>query len=375
MTTTTGPVTSVARNQPSSSWLSPDSSQWIRGPFYDAVFFCALWWVPVSVLILGTTGALASALFFILYHLFIRVPHFAATANFTYLYQANQAYYREHWIRYLAVPAAIVAAYAVRPWFDSRSAYNNVLLSVATIWGMQHIAAQNFGVLSLYRGRSSARADSRLRSIEKAVFYELMALAIFESILRLWISVPSSIIRGGYWAIRLAVVATCVGYVARIWARRHVAPVSVPALLYFATAVSVMVPWPIYQRLPVAQGADAFFYIFNGQHCLAYLGLVFHMSSNRQRAGRPFGSWVEGGASFARFYLKLAVGASVLCAVAGYVWLRNSLPFDVASGYEALRVLDGIFVAHYYLESNTWRFSNPHNRAVVLPLLKGFAQS
>jgi hypothetical protein len=51
--------------------------------------------------------------------------------------------------------------------------------------------------------------------------------------------------------------------------------------------------------------------------------------------------------------------------------LRSALPFDVNSGYQALTILDGIFVAHYYLESNTWRFSNPHNRAVVLPFLKG----
>jgi hypothetical protein len=168
MTSMPGSVTSVAAERPSSSWLSLNSSQWIRGPVYDAVFFCALWWVPVSVLILGTTTAMASAVFFILYHLFIRVPHFAATANFTYFYQANREYCREHWIRYLAVPVAIVAAYTARPWFESRSIYNHLLLSVATIWGMQHIAAQNFGVLSLYRGRSAARADSHLRSLEKA---------------------------------------------------------------------------------------------------------------------------------------------------------------------------------------------------------------
>jgi hypothetical protein len=368
----TGSATAVASGRSSGSWLSVDSSQWIRGPVYDVIFFCALWWVPVSVLILGTTTAMASALFFILYHLFIRVPHFAATANFTYLYQANRAYYREHWFRYLAMPVVIVAAYAARPWFDSRSLYNNVLLSIATIWGMQHIAAQNFGVLSLYRGRSAAKADGRLRSIEKAVFYELMALAVFESVLRLWWPVPNSVIRAGYWAIRLAVVLTCVAYVARIWARRSITPVSIPALLYFATAVSVMVPWPVYKRMPIP-GAGAFFYVFNGQHCLAYLGLVFHMTSNRQRRGQPFTSWLEGSTSFARFYSKVAIGAIALCAVAGYVWFYRALPFDVNSGYQALTVLDGVFVAHYYLESNTWRFSNPHNRAVVLPLLKGLA--
>jgi hypothetical protein len=209
-----------------------------------------------------------------------------------------------------------------------------------------------------------------LRSLEKAVFFELMALAVFESVLRLWWSVPDSLIRSGYWAIRLAVVLTCGAYVARIWTRRAVAPVSIPALLYFATAVSVMVPWPIYKRLPQV-GAGAFFYVFNGQHCLAYLGLVFHMSSNRQREWRRFASWAEGSTSFARFYIKLAIGATALCAVAGFVWLRSALPFDVNSGYQALTILDGIFVAHYYLESNTWRFSNPHNRAVVLPFLKG----
>ena len=270
-------MTSVAAERSSSSWLSLNSSQWIRGPVYDAVFFCALWRVPVSVLILGTTTAMASAVFFILYHLFIRVPHFAATANFTYFYQANREYDREHWIRYMAVPVVIVAAYAARPWFESRSIYNNLLLSVATIWGMQHIAAQNFGVLeSLSRtfgGESRqplaiARKGCVLRTDGPRGLRVRAAVVVVRARF-----INSQRVR---WVIRLAVVLTCGAYVARIWTRRAVAPVSIPALLYFATAVSVMVPWPIYKRLPQV-GAGAFFYVFNGQHCLAYLGLVFHM--------------------------------------------------------------------------------------------------
>jgi hypothetical protein len=68
----------------------------------------------------------------------------------------------------------------------------------------------------------------------------------------------------------------------------------------------------------------------------------------------------------------LAVGAAALLAVAGYGYLRSngSFPSDVPSSLQAVTMLDGIFVAHYYLESLTWKFSNAHNRAVVLPLLK-----
>ena len=40
-----------------------------------------------------------------------------------------------------------------------------------------------------------------------------------------------------------------------------------------------MVYWPAYNRFGTRIAGDvAFFYVFNGQHCLAYLGLLFHMA-------------------------------------------------------------------------------------------------
>jgi hypothetical protein len=184
--------------------------QWIRNPQYDLVFFCALWWLPLSLLIFGATATVGTAVFFLLYHIFIRVPHFAATANFTYLYEGNREYYRENWVKYFAVPILILLAYGARPWLRSYTLYSTVLLTIATVWGMQHIALQNYGILSLYRTRSKARADALLPKLERAVFYELMLLAVFGAVLRLWFPAAGleNLLRDGSWAIGTVPVGT-----------------------------------------------------------------------------------------------------------------------------------------------------------------------
>jgi hypothetical protein len=347
---------------------------WIRNPAYDVVFFCAIWWVPLSLMLFGMSATAGTGAFFLLYHLLIRVPHFAATLNFTYLYKDNREYYRENWVKYFVVPIAILVAYGVRPLLHSYSFYRTLLATIASLWGMQHIALQNYGILSLYRGRSLARADAILPKLERAVFYELMLLAVFGVIVRLWF--PSAeiepLLHRISWGIAVALIVTCAAYFARIWMRRKITPVSIPGLLYFATAVSVMVYWPAYDRFgPRIAGDMAFFYVFNGQHCLAYLGLLFHMTSNKQRMQREYASLREGGAGFLKFYTPLAVAAATLLGAAVYRYSRGyGLPgLDVRSANNAMGILDGIFVSHYYIESLTWRFSNPHNRAVVLPLL------
>ncbi|HZQ91937.1 MAG TPA: hypothetical protein VFA60_09110 [Terriglobales bacterium] len=349
--------------------------QWIRNPAYDLFFFCALWWVPVSLLVFRSTLVGSTVAFFIIYHIFIRTPHFAATLNFTYLYEPNHQYYRTHWMRYFALPVLILVAYGLRPWFDAQSFYSRVLITVATIWGMQHIAMQNYGVLSLYRTRSAARADTLLPTLEKTIFHELMTLAIFEGVLRLWLPAQTLdpwLMRLA-WGLRGLFVLTCVAYGARLWMRRRISPPSIPGILYFLTAISVMIYWPVYNRLgPGTTGSNAYFYVFNGQHCLAYLGLLFHMTSNRELSNRPFATLTHAGYGLAKFYAPLAIGAALMIGFAlwRYNWTQGAMPLNVTSGFQAIAVLDGVFVAHYYLESNTWKFSQPHNREVLLPLLK-----
>jgi hypothetical protein len=347
---------------------------WIRNPAYDVVFFCAIWWLPLSLMLFGMSATAGTAAFFLLYHLLIRIPHFAATLNFTYLYKDNHEYYRKNWAKYVLVPLVILAAYGVRSRLHSYSLYGTVLVTIMTIWGMQHIAFQIYGILSLYRGRSQARADALLPKIERAIFYELMLLAVFGGIVRLWFpgAAIEPLLHRVSWGISVALIVTCGTYFARIWLRRKTTPVSIPGLLYFATAVSVMVYWPVYDRFGSRIAGDmAFFYVFNGQHCLAYLGLLFHMTSNKQRLQREYGSLRDGGAGFLKFYTPLAVAAAALLGIAIYRYSRayGLSGLDVRYTNNAIGVLDGIFVVHYYIESLTWKFSNPHNRAVVLPLL------
>ena len=92
------------------------ASPWIVGPAYDMAFFSTVWLPPLLVLGVGSFAGLeVGAGFFVLwiYHLFIRLPHFGAMFRVTYLRPGQLPHYRQHWVRYFAIPLLILVLYAV----------------------------------------------------------------------------------------------------------------------------------------------------------------------------------------------------------------------------------------------------------------------
>lgn len=342
-------------------------SQWIRTPFYDLLFFSALWWLPACmVAYLGARSmAYGAAAFFIVYHVLLRLPHFMATMKTTYLNPDNERYYREHWLKYFVIPALIMFVYAVGSTAGADSTFKKALVTLSTCWGLQHISFQNYGILGIYGSRAGATGNERARRLMKAMFYMLFAAAAFEGVIRIWLSghLAESTITIASRLVRLASLLSVLAYVSELTRVRKSHPISAPGLLFLLSAVGSTIYWPFYNSFGgVEQGSRIFFYVFNGHHCLCYLGLTFLMDCNKRQGSsgeRPFDGGVR---PYVKFLLPLII---VSVALMGGGWVLSSEGL-----FGSLGVLEGIFVAHYYIESNHWKFSDPHLRKTVLPLLR-----
>lgn len=341
-------------------------SAWIVGPGYDLLFFSTIWLPPLLVLAsMQFTTGMSTAFFTIwVYHLFVRLPHFAATAHVTYLRKEQRAYFREHWIQYYVVPGLILLVYSlvlVRPalypsWFQ------NLLMTTASLWGFHHIAMQNFGILQLYNGRSSQKVSRAAAKLEKAIYYAIFAGLYIEG----WTSqivswIDPSVIQALAGLPKLIVNNVLISLIGIELTRRLMTQtLFFPATLYFLISVVVMFPWPFYSQLP----SGCWFLVFNGHHSVSYLGLVFVMHWNEKHPTEKL-TTSQAAIQYARYFLPLTLMSFVaILATVMYSNLVSSV-IDVE-----IRVLTGVFVVHYYLESQVWRFSRKHNRELTLPLLK-----
>lgn len=354
--------------QPSSSLsesLKHRTSSWIVNPAYDLMFFSTVWLPPLLVLASVRLSEAMSAVAFTIwiYHLFVRLPHFAATVHVTYRRKEQRDYYREHWIQFYVVPAVILLIYGAllfRPpvypeWL------RDLLVAVASLWGYQHIAMQNFGILQLYNSRAHLRPTLNAVRIEKAIYYCIVVgiyVDAWTGRALTWIDPGFS---GSVSGMGQVVVDNILLWLIGIELFRRFATrmLATPATLYLLTSIAVMYRWPFYDQLP----GGCWFLVFNGHHSIAYLGLVFLMRWNELHPTVPL-TFSKAVVVYARFLVPLILTsfAALLMTMAYSKLTDGAFVADIWA-------LTGVFVVHYYLESRVWRFSIKHNRDTTLYLL------
>jgi hypothetical protein len=358
----------------------PAQNPWIRSPGYDLIFFSTLWLAPILLalfygLVGVGVGVIAIAL---LYHAILRLPHFIATFRLTYANPANWKHYRERWVLYFVVPPVILVVCALPSLLGHRSLplYRELVAVAAGVWGIQHVGMQNYGILSLYRRRANLTPDPEGAALEKRILHVLIIAAGAGIVGSLFgtgeaVRVGIDCARLSLYAAAAALVTWYLARAARAWRQ----PITTwPAVLYFLTALAVMVRWPFYDQLATpGLRTGMFFFVFNGHHCLAYLGLLFMMDCNKREAGRPvFMGWRDGARQFATYVAPL-VGVSLLAlwATTGAFTMSGLQAITTEKTLDrALGLFTGTFVVHYYIEALSWRFSNAYNRKTVLPLLR-----
>lgn len=345
---------------------APAPSPWIVSRGYDLAFFSTIWVPPLLVFAALREGGEIGVGFFSIwvYHLFIRLPHFAATMNATYLRRDERRYYREHWVLYYLVPAVILIVYGLLlmrpPLYPAPLA--RVLLGFAGLWGFHHISMQNYGILQLYHSRDRTCFDPAASRVEKIIFNAIVVCIFFNgaaSDALSWSddSIVAWTFSWGRYFFNGSLIALILFDLFRRASRGSLRS---PGTLYFLVSLVVMYRWPLYDRLP----EGCWFLVFNGHHSIAYLGLVFLMHWNATRRDTPL-TLSSGVRAYARYLVPLVlISLAALLATAAYTSLTTSR-FEVN-----LQSLTGFFVIHYYLESLVWKFSRKHNREATLPLLK-----
>jgi|GEM_PF-4469794 len=342
---------------------------WICNPYYDLSFFSLIWWIPFCIgCFFGIAPYVGLGLFFILYHVLIRLPHFVATFPVTYLRQENWNHYRQHWIRYGLNPLIIMALYFHFGTSPNDGWISRVLATITIIWGLQHIAFQNYGILQIYHSRNGTFRPS-LKRIETWIFALLVVpAAILHDVVRLWW--PNLISHSALNLILLVqytiFAALGVAYARELRGIKNWQP----AVLFLISSVATMTYWPIYDRVP-AISMSLFFYMFNGQHCLSYVGLTNYMLAGRRDRRNATAIGLTVSSTF--IYVGLLVLASGM-AVAFYLWqnpryLQNEF-VSADRRYRLFGSFEGFFVAHYYLESIAWKFKDVHARNNMFSLVQ-----
>ena len=360
------PVAEIKRNH---NFLS--SLPWIYGPGYDIFFFSPIWWLPVCAAAFIWVGPwVGMGLFFVLYHVVIRLPHFMATLPVTYMRKENWQYYLSNWVKYIAVPVGLLAVYFFFGDLSDHRWSSLLLLNISLIWGLQHIAFQNYGILQVYHARGGLK-DSGSSLLEKAIYFFVFLGSIVPmgqaDKFRLfyptnsfdWLMISRSI-QMSFLTILFAI------YLLRAY---RAGRKSIPGILFLVTSVAAMIYWPFYEWSGDRfLGLSFFFYMYNAQHCLSYIGLVGYMRE-RRRLNRNLEAKLFSVPRVLGFALILiAISAAVIYTL--LLLQPGSLLQELKNNQSRLFAgLEGFYVVHYYLESISWRYKIAHNRENMFSLL------
>jgi hypothetical protein len=285
--------------------------------------------------------------------------------------RTHHRYYRQHWIRYGVIPFAIWALYVTVGFGDHPSISSHILLIVFVAWGLEHIAFQHYGILQVYHARQGIYNMTSNR-LERLVFTLIVLSATLLSALQIPLISPwLSGLTLNQWVILQSTILAILIAISIFHAL--IVKQNRAAIIYFIVAAASMTYWPIYQSLGGTTSSWVlFFVIYDGIHCISYLGLVYYMNESQRLKHEQSGLF-----SIRRmilFWGPLAgLSSALLLAIMIYhhtiSWPVTEWSSSLNQGY-ILGALQGFFMVHYYLESICWCYRDPHIRDTNFALLK-----
>jgi len=371
--------------------------RWVRGPLWDLFWLHGgLWLAPLAVaLSIGWTDpgdSPAHIAYLVLAALFWIGHRFSSTwlAWFTTAYADTR---RAQPLRFYVVPAVVMALTAVVVLAPEGILPGTWMQRVIVLGGADyllvtyHFAAQHFGVLSLYRSRSTRTAPARVRTLDRVFALTvgggvIIAAELVQGATTLpdtWlgplahgpdlapIRVPVAVVTLALTALQLAV------------ARRHTP--GLPRVLYILGLAAMAL---------AALFAHPFVYLFcwTTQHWLAAVGLAGIVAEGEPTppASRPFLRVFHAIHRIpGRFLLVLALLSALsmpLYEVEASGGPSDRPAFDVLDAALGgiltapltLQLLTALGLAtaflHYLLDRAVWRFSDPAVRRAAAPLLR-----
>ena len=305
------------------------------------------------------------------YSVTVGVTHFWIT-GFVYLDARNLRYFNastRNRLVYFAAPLAIfiaMDALAVSGLRARHRALDTVVFQLVMVANFLHVSRQSFGVLQLFKEARGGPFPEALRTVESGFF---LGLAVLQA---------ETLLLGGHYVagdVGVRVTSALVSGLCAIAAVLHVAALRAAPrrreawapLCYFlaqATAGALAV-WQI-ELYPVA---------------LAMHYVEYHVAM----MPRIFAVPAEAGSRADRLRVWLVPSRGVLFALLaavawGFWWLQRTrlyqnpnLVLDSPLLAVAVHALDGLILAHFFVDTFVWRLGKPHYHATLRPLYRGGA--
>jgi len=339
-----------------------DNAAWINSPGFDFLLLIAAPLVTIPIfagiyfripfLAIGCAFALAFA-------------HYMSTMTF-YFWKENQEYYRSRWLAFFAGPLILAVIYGIIVGLEVPYVVQVVLIG----WNTWHVARQNCGILSIYRGRAGASNPVQKNAANNAILAVSCFLATWniESHREVmgvfgWFSTELGWI---VFTLKAALGAVALFYVVRLIIAlvRRTEPLGLAEGLFLIAGLGFFYPYLYIKDSTIATLAMLL------PHYVQYLALVWLLHR------RKFGTASEGAPVFLRqISSRLIFLIPVLMAVGFPIyWIWGAM---ISAGQEwwfgAVYVL--IAFEHYYLDGLIWSFRRKHVRETMLPfLLRGPAR-
>jgi hypothetical protein len=335
---------------------------WIRGPWWDGLWFLSGFPLALVVTLGGAWGGLdlKKMLAWFLIIQVIDTSHRISPILMAWRHHGFRREMMRQPVQYIAVPVLILAAgvaagFASQRWWADAHFINNSTGFIATsltlnplallmflhyAWNIWHFGMQNFGVATIYRLRSGISYPASQRSIDKYLFLSIqVALGIqivFSLPVTAWMTrVPAGVVTNHAIYAALGIAAFLVimreAAISRLWFS--------PRILFAGSQALILFLGPGLWITVISS--------FN--HWLTAIGLSAHVDGNR-RAKSP------ATIVFLAFMLGIILAAVIYIdpASTSLRFLPPLIGFSVALG-----------VVHFLYDRWVWQLSDPQVRATI----------
>ena len=308
----------------------------VGGPVYDLLLICIPLFVPISYYTLTIYFPSYNSLLFFIYLFILGETHFGATWLF-FLYPNNRAWVMKNKYYSIYIPVIVIAALII---LAIRSI--EFVLLLILIYNFFHVTRQSTGVIKLYADRNSNI------KIELIYIYISNILCVAVGLFRFII--PINIVNENLFIISCFIILVSCTYFILFLLRPRV-----NINIYFIA--SVLTGIFLYSPLLFANTIQDAFAMGVGMHYSQYLALVIPINIRRLSQGDRANKIQLLGNKKIKYLFLI-----IILYLLFYSGIMVSLTFSKV--YLDYYYLIPVFfqLAHFYLESFIWRFSNDHIR-------------